>query len=431
MLRMATPNALAFVVQATVNMTEVWYVGQLGTTSLAAMAFIFPGLMLMQMLSGGAMGGATASAVARALGSGRTEDAHRLVWHALMLAISIGIGFTVLYLFIGEALLMAMGAREAALDEALSYGNILFGGVVAVWCANVMTGVFRGMGEMRFPAMLMAGGGIVQAILSGTLVLGWFGVPSLGIRGAAISVLVVSSSIAVLALCKLYLGKQVVRLKLENRRLEAVLFIDILRVGSLAAVSPFLSISSIMIVNGVISRFGDAVVAGYGIGSRLEFLLVPMVMGFGIAMNTMVGMNVGNRNIERAEHIAFVGGSAATLVTGIVGLTLAIFPHAWIGIFTDDPQTLAAGANYLRISGWAFAFQGMGLSLFFASQGAGTVVWPVIANFLRFGGAGGAALAVLVLGLSVEWAFISLAIGMTLYGIVTAGSIWLGAWRKI
>ena len=186
-----------------------------------------------------------------------------------------------------------------------------------------------------------------------------------------------------------------------------------------------------MVINGLISGFGDAMVAGYGIGSRLEFLLIPMVFGFGAAMNTMVGMSVGAGDVDRAEHIAFVGGSAAAAITGAVGLTLAIFPDAWIGLFTEDADTLAAGAMYLRFSGWAFAFQGMGLSLYFASQGAGKVAWPVAANFIRFAvGAGGATVAVTVFDLGVAWVFASLALGMALYGIVTALSIWLGGWRQ-
>ena len=163
----------------------------------------------------------------------------------------------------------------------------------------------------------------------------------------------------------------------------------------------------------------------------LSFLLIPMVFGFGAAMNTMVGMNVGAGNLPRARHIAFVGGTAAALIAGTVGLTLAIFPQIWIGLFTDDPATVAAGSSYLRYSGWAFAFQGAGLALYFASQGAGKVAWPVAANFFRFAvGAGGAILMVNVFGMQAEAVFICLALGMAVYGIVTAGSIWLGAWRS-
>jgi putative MATE family efflux protein len=428
---MATPNALAFVIQAGVNMTEVWYVGQLGTVSLAAMAFVFPGLMLMQMLAGGALGGAVASSVARALGAGNTEKARQLLWHAIAISICAALLFFAIFWSFGAALLELLGARGDVLVMAMDYASVIFSGCLGIWVTALLSGAFRGMGEMRFPALLMGIGGLAQVVLSGTLVLGWFGVPGLGILGAAISVVSVAAVNSLISLCVLGWGNLPVNLTARARSFRKDLFADIFRVGALASVSPFMTVSSIMIVNGLISGFGAATVAGYGIGSRLEFLLIPMVFGFGAAMNTMVGMNVGAGNVERAEHIAFVGGSAAATVTGVIGLTLAIFPGLWIGLFTDDPATLAAGASYLRYSGWAFAFQGLGLSLYFASQGAGAVLWPVIANFVRLAvGAGGATLAIAVFQVDVTWVFFSLALGMALYGAITAASIWLGAWRR-
>ena len=427
---MAAPNAVAFLVQAVVSMTEVWYVGQLGTISLAAMAFVFPGLMLMQMLSGGAMGGAVASSIARALGAAQLEKAKQLVWHGLAIAVAAGLIFCLTFLLLGRPMLELLGAKGEVLEQAMAYGYIIFPGCVAIWLTSILSGVFRGMGNMSFPALLMGVSGITQVILSGTLVLGWFGAPQLGIVGAAISVIVVAAASTIAAVLKLSSHTNAVRLEKNSASLKSHLFADIFKVGALASLAPILSVSTIMVVNGIISDFGDAVIAGYGIGSRLEFLLIPMIFGFGAAMNTLVGMNVGAGNVNRAEHIAFVGGSAAALITGVVGLTLAIFPDIWIGLFTDDPATAAAGARYLQISGWAFAFQGVGLSLYFASQGAGKVGWPVASNFVRFAvGAGGAWLAVVVFNTGVEWVYISLALGMFFYGAITAASIWLGAWR--
>ncbi len=97
LLRMASPNALAFLIQACVSMMEIWYIGQLGTVSLAAIALMFPGLMLMQMLSAGAIGGAVSSAIARAIGGRDIDRAERLIWHAIVLALAGGIFFFIAY----------------------------------------------------------------------------------------------------------------------------------------------------------------------------------------------------------------------------------------------------------------------------------------------------------------------------------------------
>jgi Na+-driven multidrug efflux pump len=109
LIRLASPNVLAFFIQSMVSIAEVWYVGHLGTFSLAGLALVFPLLMLMQMLSGGALGGAVASSVARSIGAGRIDRGQSLVWHALVLAFA-GAGLcSALYFLFGQSLLKLLG----------------------------------------------------------------------------------------------------------------------------------------------------------------------------------------------------------------------------------------------------------------------------------------------------------------------------------
>lgn len=431
LLRMASPNAVAFVVQASVSMTEVWYVGQLGTVSLAAMALVFPGLMLMQMLANGAMGGAVTSAVAQAIGRGQREDAERLIWHALFIAALAGVGFMLLYALLGTRVLDSFGASSAVRDASDAYAVIVFSGCGLIWTMALLSSVFRGMGNMRLPATLMVLGAAIQIPLSGTLILGWFGAPQLGIRGAAVSVLVVSALSTVLLLWRLAVSTDVLRLRLDRCRLEARLFHSILRVGLLSSLSPILTVLTISLINLVVAYFGVAALAGYGIASRIEFLLIPLVFGLGVSMTSMVGINMGAGNTARAERIGWTGGLSAAALAGSVGLLLALFPGIWVDLFTEDPATALAATAYLQIAGPVFAFQGLGLSLYFASQGAGRVAWPVIATFLRFlVGVGVAAAGVAWWGFSLEQVFLCTAAGMVIYGCVTAGALKLGDWRR-
>jgi putative MATE family efflux protein len=428
LLRMASPNAVAFFVQACVSMTEVWYVGRLGTAPLAAMALVFPLLMLMQMMAGGAMGGAVSSAVARAMGANQTERAQLLVWHAIAIAIIGFLGFLCSYLLFGASLLTLLGGRGDVLDQAHAYADILFAGSAGLWLTAILSGVYRGVGDMKFPAMVMIGGACLQVPLSGALILGWFGAPQLGIAGAAVSLVCVSSLNSIVSIWRLTSTRVPVRLQLSMRRLDLSVVRDIMRVGLLSSVSPLVTVLTIVSVTGLVARFGTAALAGYGIGSRLEFLMIPLVFGLGAAMTSMVGINIGAGNYDRAERIGWLGGSSAAVLTGVVGLGLALFPATWVGLFTTDTATIAAGASYLQIVGPAYLFLGLGLSLFFASQGAGAVAWPVIATVLRFiVSIGGAATAVVGFdyGLSAIYVWISLA--MVLYGSVTGGAVKLGA----
>jgi putative MATE family efflux protein len=431
LVRMASPNALGFLVQASVSIAEIGFIARLGAVSLAGLALMFPGLMLMQMLANGAMGGAVSSAVARALGAGDHDRADALVWHALVIALVAGLGFLVIWLLFGEGMLGLLGASDEVERVAADYGVIVFGGAVVIWTTALLSSVFRGMGNMRFPAALMVLSAVVQVPLAGTLILGWFGMPAFGVQGAAIAVVAVAALSALILVLRLTRGAVDVRLRLRRLELHRRLFADIFRVGALASLSPVFVVATIMSITALVSGFGVAALAGYGIVSRLEFLLVPLVFGIGVAMTSMVGVNMGAGNVRRAEQIGWAGGLFAAALTGVVGLVLALAPGLWLGFFTDDPETWAAGEWYLRIVGPFFAFQGLGLSLYFASQGAGTVVWPVAATVLRFVvSVGGAAIGVYVFDQGLPFIYGCLAVGMLLYGTITAGAIKLGAWRR-
>ncbi len=431
LLRMAAPNAIAFLVQASVSMAEIVFVGQLGTVPLAALALMFPALMLMQMLANGAIGGAVSSAVARAIGRGDRDRAEALIWHALVIAVAAGALFFLAFGLFGEGLLALFDATPAVRAQAVAYADIVFAGSSLLWLTALLSAVFRGMGNMRFPAVLMIGGACVQVPLAGALILGWFGLPRLGLAGAAVAVVAVAAATGSILLLRLASGRSELTLRRAALRLQATLFADVFRVGALASLSPLVTVATVSVVNGLVGTFGVAALAGYGIVARVEFLLVPMVFGLGAAMTAMVGINMGAGQVSRAERIAWLGGFTAAGVTGLVGLVLAVAPGLWLGLFTDDPAIRAAGERYLVIVGPVFALQGLGLALYFASQGAGTVVWPVIATLLRFVvGVGAAAVAVHGLGLGIGAVFGCLAFGMVIYGAVTALSVRLGAWRR-
>lgn len=431
LVRLAAPSSIAFLVQALVSMAEVFFVGQLGTTSLAAMAIVFPLFMLMMMMSAGSLGGAAGSSIARALGRRSIADAESLIWHTGALAIAGALIFSALYFLAGRELMILLGARGEILDHAATYATIAFAGAPLLWLNNVASAVYRGMGNTAFPARIMLISAVVQIPLSGALILGWGPIPQLGIAGAAIGTLIVASVSLLVLLTGLATGREVLRLRLAHCRLKASYFRDILQVALLAGLSPIFNVLTIISVTGLVARFGDTALAGYGIGSRLEFLLIPMVFGIGSAMTTLVGLHMGAGAIERAEQIGRAGAILAGTLTGVIGVLLALFPALWVAPFTSDPQTAASAVSYLRIVGPAYAFQGIGLSLYFASQGAARVGWPIVAVVARFVIAiGGAATAVLVLNGELHHIYIAASVGMVAFGVITAASIYLGAWRR-
>jgi putative MATE family efflux protein len=432
LIRLASPNVLAFFIHSMVSIAEVWYVGQLGTFSLAGLALVFPLLMLMQMLSGGALGGAVSSSVARSIGAGRIDRGQQLVWHALILGFA-GAGIcSALYFLGGQSLLKLLGGRGEVLVEAQAYAVVLFSGCALIWTTNILASVYRGMGDMKSPSIALVLGVFIQVPLSGALILGWGPFPRLGVPGAAVSAIFSAGVITTLLLWPLMFRNLVVKLRIAALRLQKDLFRDILRVGLLASVSPVLSVLTIVCITSLVSRFGPAALAGYGIGARLEFLLIPLIFGIGAALTAMVGVNMGAGQLNRALRIGWTGAAAAGLLAGTIGLVVAVRPEWWVGLYTEDPAVLASGSLYLRIVGGMYVFQGVGLSLYFASQGAGTVFWPVAAGVLRvIVAVGGAMVAVLLLDMGLKTLLFLTAAGMVIFGSVTALSISCGAWGRL
>lgn len=432
LVRMATPNSLAFVIQSSVSLIEVWFIGQLGTSALASIALAFPLLMLMQAMSGGALGGAVSSSIARALGAGDRDRAHKLIWHALAIAAMGSSLFLIVYLLFGRELLAFLGGTGEILDQAAAYCLVLFVGGLFVWLIGVVGAVFRGMGDMKFPALLMVISAFIQVPLSGVLVLGLFGLPQLGIVGAAISTVATGFLVSTVMLFVLSRPSHVIQLDRQFIAFSKPLFQDIFKVALPASLSPLLTIFGILFLTAMVATFGEAALAGYGIGSRIEFLLIPLVFGIGAAMTSLVGLSIGAGNVDRAEHIGWTGGLFAGALAGVVGLLLALFPDIWISAFTDDPATFEASRTYILIVGPFFAFQGLGLSLYFGSQGAGAMRWPIGATIVRFIFAvgGGWALA-FSFDMGLEGIFIGAAAAMLLYGVMIAASLKLGAWRHL
>ena len=431
LIRMSAPNTIAFFIQSLVVLTEVWFISRLGTNSLAAVALAFPLLMITQTMSGGALGGAITSAIARSMGADDIEKAERLIWHSIIISLGGAITFLILFLLFGKQLLFLLGGRGEILQESYAYCSILFFGGILLWLSGSLSAVLRGMGNMRFPATLMVITSSIQVILSGGFILGWFGFPKLGVPGAAVAVLISSALMVTVILLKLRSKSIPASLRKERFQLKKFLFDNIFEVAIPASLSPLLVVGTILVLTGLVGRFGTEALAGYGIGSRVEFLMIPLIFGIGTAMTSIVGANIGALNIDRAEKVGILGGSTAGLVSILIGLTLAVFPEAWIQFFTDDIKAFEVTKKYIQIVGPFYIFQGIGLSLYFASQGANAMKWPTIATIARFIIAcAGGGISVYWLDLGIESIFISSSAAMAIFGLMIFISIKKGAWRK-
>jgi putative MATE family efflux protein len=383
LLRLAWPNVVALSAGTCVVIAETSYIGRLGVESLAAMALLFPCVILTMTMSGGAMGGGVASSIARALGAGDIERASTLASHALLIGLGFGLTFMFGMLIFGPQLLQLLGGRGTVLANAIGYAQIFFGGAVLPWLLNTMAGILRGTGNMKLPSLLILNSAVCQIILGGTLGLGLGPIPRFGMRGvAAGSLTAYAISLSIMAWF-LFSGRARVIPKTRGLRIQWAMFVDILKVGLVACFSPLQSVLTISIFTHMLAGFGTAVLAGYGIGARLEFMLTSIAFAVGIASVPMIGMTVGAGRIARARRIAWIAGTISFVSVGAIATLIAIFPDLWVNLFTDDAAVRAASHQYLSTAAPMYAFIGLATSMYFASQGAAKVLGPVLAQTAR------------------------------------------------
>jgi putative MATE family efflux protein len=412
--RLSAPGVLLVAFQSLVSIGDTYFVGRLGTAPLAGLALVFPLIMLLQMTSAGAMGGGVSSAIARALGSGNLPTARRLVVHALVIAALMGGAFSVLVLALGPAIYALLGGRDETLANATRYSTVVFAGAITVWMANTLSSVLRGTGNMLVPAVTLIAAAVVQVPLCGFLVsrigiagAGFAYIASFGIAAAAMAVVVFRRSSAL-------------RPSRGDLGLDRRLFREILRVGGISVLSSFQTVLTAVILTGLVGGYGAAALAGYGVGLRLELLQIPLVFAVGQAMVVLVGVNIGAKRPGRAKRIAWIGTAFAASISLAIGLVASLAPLAWVGLFSSDRGVLESGSHYLRAVAPFYPMLAANIALYFASQGAGRVLWPVLAGTARLVIviAGGAAAA------SLGGIFIVIAAAMAVSGLLT---IWFVA----
>ena len=361
LLRLTLPNLVAMLVTALVAICETAYVGILGTTELAAIALVLPMVMLMQMLSAGAMGGGVSSAISRALGAGEEARAEALARHALAIGAIAGLCFSATFVAFGPALLRALGGRGPVLSQALAYANIALSGAVLTWLLNTLASIIRGTGNMRVPSLALLAASGLQIVLGGGLGLGIGAVSTpRSCRSGCRSHRGIGQLHALSAALSALRARAT--LKLRGVPLQREMFFGILKVGAVSAAGPLQVVLTVLILTRLVAGFGTAALAGYGIGARLEFLLVPIVFAIGIAGVPMVGMAIGAGNVARARRVAWTTAGVAILVLGTIGLAVTVAPELWSGLFTGDPAVRAAADVYLRWAGPGFAFVGRRLA---------------------------------------------------------------------
>jgi putative MATE family efflux protein len=421
LLRLSAPNVLNLLAIAGMITFDGLFIGRLGGDALAGVSLVFPWVMFMQHAAASGMGGAVSSAIARSLGAGQRDRANALASHALALAIVMAAATSAFMLLCGPLLYRLMGGQKAVLTAALAYSNVVFCGAISVWALNILGNVVRGTGNMGLPALVIVGSVLAHILLSSTLIFGVGPMPALGPAGAGWGLVISFGVGSIILLIYLRSTATLVTLAFRGVTLRWKLFAEILKVGIPGMLNVGMTNLSVVILTGIAGRLGQEAAIGYAMGARLEYILIPLAFGFGTAIVAMVGTNWGAKQFERARQIAWTGGVTVALACGTIGAFLALFPQLWMGLFSEEEGIIRAGSSYLRIVGPIYAFYGLGMALYFATQGLGRVLGAVAANGVRLVvSTCGGLLAVFWLDAGPVGFFVAIAAGFFVYGGLTA-----------
>ncbi len=377
LLKLALPTLTVLLAQTAVNIVEAFYVGFLGTQALAGIALVFPVFMLMMTMSGGGLGSGVASAVARAVGRGQKDDADALVLHAIVLAIVVGAVVHGRH-HLGRSRDVSPARRQ---ERRACRGTHLFG--------QPVRGLDRGCGwstcsrsnarigrMWKVPATVTLIGALVMIPASPALIFGFGPIPRMGIAGAGFAFAIYYGVAMVALLAYMATGRS--GLKLKWAPLERRLFADILKVGLPTALNTIQTNLTVILLTGAAGLFGTSALAAYGIASRFDYVMTPILFGLSSAVLTMVGVNIGAGNVARARRITWMSTWVGVGITETIGLIVAFFPSLWLHLFSHDPSVVEPAATYLHVVAPAYGLLAVGFVISFAAQGASHVLWPFL-----------------------------------------------------
>ena len=346
---------MGFLAMTIAQLIEAFYLGMVGRNELAAVAFTFPVVMAFNAMTRG-IGIGTGAVLARAIGEGNSGEASRLTSHGLLLTFLFTIGCAALVAWQAEVLFAALGARDEILGLAAAY--------MAIWCIGfpgfgmsmVGSGLMRSIGDPAFPGFVMTTGSIVQVLVAPPMIFGWFGLPALGIEGAAWSFVIARSGSFVMTAWWFLVRERIIRFTLTD---IAVSTRAILHVGVPAAATNLIQPLSAAVTTRILAGFGVSVVAGFGVAGRIDAVVTMVVIGISASAGPLVGQNWGARRYDRVQE-ALRLGYRYSLVWGLMAAVIMwIGAPFFVSLISTDAEVMAAAVAYLYIVPVSIGFMGM------------------------------------------------------------------------
>lgn len=378
LLIFALPMFLGNLFQALYNTVDTIWVGRfLGPEALGAVSVGFPIIfVLVSLVMGIGMG--TTVLVAQYAGAKDWDKVRRVVLNSMSLLTIAGIGVSIIGYVFNEPLLRLIDTPAEILPMAASYLRIFFAGLVFMFIYNVMGAILRGLGDSKSPLNFLIVATVINIILDPLLIFGWGPFPRMEVAGAALATVIAQGISAIMTLRHVYKVNHLLSLNLADYRLDRELTGLTLKIGVPAGLQQTVVSLGALVLTSIVNGFGSLVVAGYGVGVRLDQFAFMPAMSVSMAVSAVVGQNLGAGKEERARQSLFwalvLSGGISLAVT--IGMQFLAWPIS--SVFTTDTQVLAHATSYLRIISLSYVLLAMMFSITGFLRGAGDTIPTMI-----------------------------------------------------
>ena len=397
---MAVPMLLGITTMMGQSFIDAWFLGRVGDRALAAYSFGFPILMIVTSIAIG-LGAGTSSVVARAIGAENHRRAKRLVTDSLILSFLITAAVSVVGILTIEPLFRLLGAPADMIPMIRSFMIILYSGVPFLVVGMVGTSGMRATGDTRLPSKLMIAGAILNVILDPIFIFGFGPIPAMGLNGAATAALLARGAIFVGTLYVLSHKLDMVSFnKPELPELRSS-WADILHVGLPAAGTNAIVPVGLAVITAMIARFGPEAVAGFGVASRIESLVLVTYYALSSVIGPFVGQNLSAGKEDRIQHSLRLCASFCISSGLVIAVVLALLSGFLPSLFSSSEEVIGVTRLFLWIAPISYGAYGIVMVVNAAFNGLGNPMPGVVISVTR------------ILVLYVPLAFL----GMRFYGI--------------
>ncbi|MFP4456756.1 MAG: MATE family efflux transporter [Clostridia bacterium] len=359
-VRLVIPTIGGMLAFTIFNLTDTYFVSKLGTDSLAAMGFTFPIVMIVGSISSG-MSIGSASVLSRAVGRKDEQMMKRTATDGIVLSIISVVIMSLIGLLTMDRVFTILGANEVTLPLVKEYMTIYYISIIAVVMPPVSDSAMRAVGDMVRPFIVMTTCALTNIILDPIFIFGWFGFPTMGIKGAALATAISRSIGMVATLSFLHFHHGLLDLKPVKIKTMIKSWKKILHVGVPGAVIRLFPQILRSILTALAATVGGTVaVAAIAVGTRVESFATVISGAVGTTIVPMTGQNFGADKFTRVEEVRIVKNLIAIFYGLFTFIVALFFAKPLISIFSNNPEVIKLATIYLRI----ILFASIGLNLY-------------------------------------------------------------------